>query len=176
MNLYRLIIGLLFLIVTLLDIYKAEFIHYPLFAEHGFDLTSILVLKEALIFQSFMIVIYILLILIYAWKFSKNKFFTRYLYTIDVFILIYVCYMVYLCIRYWIGHISWFHAIMFSGIIDNLSYSYDGNRLQSVSDVPDNDSVYKDAMHFVEGSSKDIEYTYDSNGNLLSESDKGIQG
>lgn len=100
MNFYRLIVGLLFLIVTLLDIYKAEFVHYPIYIEQSFDFSSILILKEALIFQSFMIVIYILLILIYAWKFSKNKFFTRYLYTIDVFILIYVCYMVYLCIRY----------------------------------------------------------------------------
>ncbi len=37
------------------------------------------------------------------------------------------------------------------GIMDDLIYTYDGNQLKSVSDVAENDPVYKDVMQFVDG-------------------------
>lgn len=35
--------------------------------------------------------------------------------------------------------------------MDDLIYTYDGNQLRSVSDVAENDPVYKDVMQFVDG-------------------------
>ena len=61
------------------------------------------------------------------------------------------------------------------GIIDNLNYTYNGNQLKSVSDVSDNDPVYKDVMHFVDGADTDVEYTYDANGNMTSDRNKKIE-
>jgi len=55
-----------------------------------------------------------------------------------------------------------------TGTIDNLSYTYLGNHLQKVDDSA-NDNV-----GFIEGVPQTTEYTYDDNGNLTSDVNKGI--
>ena len=54
------------------------------------------------------------------------------------------------------------------GAIDQLSYSYNGNQLQAVQDAVEADYGFKD------GANTTTEYTYDSNGNMLSDANKGI--
>ncbi|XLS30041.1 DUF6443 domain-containing protein [Flavobacteriaceae bacterium M23B6Z8] len=55
------------------------------------------------------------------------------------------------------------------GIMDALIYQYDtGNKLQNVQDNGDPD------FGFVNGSNLPIEYSYDANGNMISDSNKGI--
>jgi RHS repeat-associated protein len=68
------------------------------------------------------------------------------------------------------------------GIItmDNLSYLYEGtsessNRLQRVSDAITNTGTYG-LGDFQDGSTGTTDYTYDSNGNLTSDMNKGISG
>ncbi len=60
------------------------------------------------------------------------------------------------------------------GVIDDLLLEYKGNQLVKVKDQAINDPVNKDYMHFVDGADKEIEYTYDKNGNITSDSNKGI--
>lgn len=60
------------------------------------------------------------------------------------------------------------------GIIDDLTLSYDGNQLSNVEDVAPNDPLYNGIMHFTEETHKDVEYTYDKNGNMISDQNKGI--
>ena len=55
-----------------------------------------------------------------------------------------------------------------NGLIDNLTYSYDGNRLTQVEDVTGNSAGFNN------GASTTNEYTYDYNGNLTQDSNKGI--
>jgi RHS repeat-associated protein len=55
-----------------------------------------------------------------------------------------------------------------NGLIDNLTYSYDGNRLTQVEDVTGNSAGFNN------GASAANEYTYDYNGNLTKDSNKGI--
>ncbi len=64
------------------------------------------------------------------------------------------------------------------GLIDDLSYTYDGNKLKSVVDIiADGPNDRKD---FSDGSTTDaigtstIEYTYDANGNMVNDLNKGI--
>ena len=58
-------------------------------------------------------------------------------------------------------------------LIDDLAMSYNGNQLKSVSDRAIN-SVYGNGFDFSDGTSQDIEYTYDENGNLTKDLNKKI--
>ena len=55
-----------------------------------------------------------------------------------------------------------------NGLIDNLTYTYSGNQLTKVEDATGN------AAGFSNGASAANEYTYDNNGNLTKDSNKGI--
>ena len=55
-----------------------------------------------------------------------------------------------------------------NGLIDNLTYTYSGNQLTRVDDATGN------AAGFSNGASAANEYTYDKNGNLTKDSNKGI--
>ena len=55
-----------------------------------------------------------------------------------------------------------------NGLIDNLTYTYSGNQLTKVDDATGN------AAGFSNGASAANEYTYDNNGNLTKDSNKGI--
>ena len=59
------------------------------------------------------------------------------------------------------------------GLIDDLSLSYDGNQLKAVNDNSIN-SVYADGFEFKDGAKQDTEYFYDTNGNLIKDSNKNI--
>ena len=51
------------------------------------------------------------------------------------------------------------------GMIDDLTMTYDGNRLKKVTDQCEELS-YAGAMDFKDGADKDEEYAYDANGNM----------
>jgi hypothetical protein len=55
-----------------------------------------------------------------------------------------------------------------NALIDNLTYTYNGNQLTKVKDESGNASVFTD------GASATNEYTYDHNGNLTKDSNKNI--
>ena len=59
------------------------------------------------------------------------------------------------------------------GLIDNLSYVYNGNQLLKVDDAVSG-PYYAGAFHFVDGADESVEYTYDANGNMVSDKNKGI--
>lgn len=59
------------------------------------------------------------------------------------------------------------------GVVDSLSMKYDGNQLISVSDNVA-DSICVDGFGFKDGSDLEIEYFYDSNGNLTKDLNKKI--
>ena len=59
------------------------------------------------------------------------------------------------------------------GIVDNLSMTYDGNMLASVSDSAPAPSVTGSA-DFRDGVSEVVEYTYDRNGNMTSDLDRKV--
>ena len=59
------------------------------------------------------------------------------------------------------------------GTVDNLSLTYDGNRLRRVGDSED-DLTYAGAMEFVNGTDQSVEYTWDANGNMTSDLNRGI--
>lgn len=59
------------------------------------------------------------------------------------------------------------------GMIDDLTMTYDGNRLKKVSDQCEELS-YAGAMDFKDGADGAVEYTYDANGNMTSDRNKGI--
>ena len=59
------------------------------------------------------------------------------------------------------------------GIIDDLTMAYDGNRLKSVSDAAE-EPTYAGTMDFRDGADGAEEYTYDANGNMTSDRNKGI--
>ena len=61
------------------------------------------------------------------------------------------------------------------GMIDDLTMTYDGNRLKKVTDQCEELS-YAGAMDFKDGADKDEEYTYDANGNMTCDRNKGIVG
>ena len=54
--------------------------------------------------------------------------------------------------------------------IDNLTYTYTGNQLKAVDDATTYDAGFKD------GAELTTEYTYDKNGNMLTDSNKSITG
>ncbi len=55
------------------------------------------------------------------------------------------------------------------GTMDDLTYAYTGNQLQSVSDMAE-------ATGFLDGNGAGTDYTYDQNGNVLTDANKGITG
>ena len=57
--------------------------------------------------------------------------------------------------------------------IDNLQLTYNGNQLTKVEDQCV-DLTYTGAMDFKDGATKATEYTYDANGNMTSDRNKGI--
>ena len=57
--------------------------------------------------------------------------------------------------------------------IDNLQLTYNGNQLTKVEDQCV-DLTYAGAMDFKDGATKATEYTYDANGNMTSDRNKGI--
>ena len=59
------------------------------------------------------------------------------------------------------------------GLIDNLSYDYNGNQLTKVDDTVSG-PYYAGAFHFVDGTKEATEYSYDANGNMVKDKNKGI--
>ena len=51
------------------------------------------------------------------------------------------------------------------GLVDNLTYTYNGNQLTKVEDAT-TDTSYTGGTNFVNGSTATTEYTYDNNGNI----------
>ena len=61
-----------------------------------------------------------------------------------------------------------------NGTIDDLTYSYEGNQVVKIDDAADESPSYSGAMHFRDAANEETEYTYDANGNMLTDSNKGI--
>lgn len=59
------------------------------------------------------------------------------------------------------------------GLIDNLTYTLNGNQLKSIDDTSLN-SVHNDGFEFKDGTKQSLEYCYDSNGNLTQDLNKKI--
>mgnify|MGYP002692551716 CR=1 FL=1 len=59
------------------------------------------------------------------------------------------------------------------GLIDNLSYTLDGNQLNRVDDAA-GAAAYDSGFEFVNAASRSDEYVYDANGNLTKDLDKNI--
>ncbi len=57
-----------------------------------------------------------------------------------------------------------------TALADDLSYSYEGNRLISVTDASFNTQLFED------GNTSGNDYSYDRNGNMISDANKGITG
>ena len=60
------------------------------------------------------------------------------------------------------------------GTIDDLTYSYEGNQVVKIDDAAEESPSYRGAMHFRDYADEETEYTYDANGNMLTDSNKGI--
>jgi len=60
------------------------------------------------------------------------------------------------------------------GIMDDLILDYTGNQLKRITDYAPNDPVFKESMHFIDGIDQTNEFTYDKNGNLKSDLNRGI--
>ena len=52
--------------------------------------------------------------------------------------------------------------------------SYEGNQVVKIDDAADESPSYSGAMHFRDAANEETEYTYDANGNMLTDSNKGI--
>ena len=52
--------------------------------------------------------------------------------------------------------------------------SYEGNQVVKIDDAADESPNYSGAMHFRDAANEETEYTYDANGNMLTDSNKGI--
>ncbi len=59
------------------------------------------------------------------------------------------------------------------GLIDNLTYTLDGNRLNRVDDASGT-AAYNGGFEFKDGVKQADEYAYDANGNLTKDLNKGI--
>ena len=60
-----------------------------------------------------------------------------------------------------------------SYIVGNLTITRDGNLLKKVTDQCD-ELTYAGAMDFKYGASEQVEYTWDANGNMTSDKNKGL--
>ena len=59
------------------------------------------------------------------------------------------------------------------GLIDDLTYSYNGNQIQAISDKAGS-LLYDGSFDFKDGANADVEYFYDTNGALIKDLNKGI--
>ena len=59
------------------------------------------------------------------------------------------------------------------GLIDDLTYSYNGNQIQAISDKAGS-LLYDGSFDFKDGANADVEYFYDANGALVKDLNKGI--
>ena len=59
------------------------------------------------------------------------------------------------------------------GLVDNLTYTYNGNQLTKISDSVE-DPTYVGAFNFKDGANTGSEYAYDANGNMTADKNKGI--
>lgn len=59
------------------------------------------------------------------------------------------------------------------GLIDDLTYSYNGNQIQAISDKAGS-LLYDGSFDFKDGANADDEYFYDTNGALIKDLNKGI--
>ena len=60
------------------------------------------------------------------------------------------------------------------GMMDNLTYTYTGNKLNKVTDAVTAPITYSNAFHFVDRANVANEYTYDANGNAAKDLNKNI--
>ena len=59
------------------------------------------------------------------------------------------------------------------GLIDDLTYSYNGNQIKAISDKAGS-LLYDGSFDFKDGANADVEYFYDANGALVKDLNKGI--
>lgn len=59
------------------------------------------------------------------------------------------------------------------GLIDDLTYSYNGNQIKEISDKAGS-LLYDGSFDFKDGANADVEYFYDTNGALIKDLNKGI--
>ena len=59
------------------------------------------------------------------------------------------------------------------GLIDDLTYSYNGNQIKAISDKAGS-LLYNGSFDFTDGANADVEYFYDANGALVKDLNKGI--
>ena len=59
------------------------------------------------------------------------------------------------------------------GLIDDLTYSYNGNQIKAISDKAGS-LLYNGSFDFKDGANADVEYLYDANGALVKDLNKGI--
>ena len=59
------------------------------------------------------------------------------------------------------------------GLIDDLTYSYNGNQIKAISDKAGS-LLYNGSCDFKDGANADVEYFYDANGALVKDLNKGI--
>ena len=59
------------------------------------------------------------------------------------------------------------------GLIDDLTYSYNGNQVKAISDKAGS-LLYDGSFDFKDGANADVEYFYDANGALVKDLNKGI--
>ena len=59
------------------------------------------------------------------------------------------------------------------GLIDDLTYSYNGNQIKAISDKAGS-LLYDGSFDFKDGANADVEYSYDANGALVKDLNKGI--
>lgn len=95
-NFFRLLIGCLFLFVSFFDLYKTRLIHRSIPVPLEGSGINFLALESAIRIDCFIFVGYILLVLIYVWRFRGNKFLRVYLRVIDIFFLFFILYRIYL--------------------------------------------------------------------------------
>ena len=59
-------------------------------------------------------------------------------------------------------------------LIDDLVYQYDGNRVKKITEKAPV-VISEKTMNFIDGADEDVEYTYDRNGNMTGDANKGLE-